>query len=158
MLGFFIILAETFDIMETTPLFTIKKNKTDFPKKKITSSEDAWNFIAQFYGEEIEVYESFYALYLDMNNTTIGYSKISQGGVSMTVVDTKLIAKGALDSLASNVILTHNHPSGSLRASINDINMTEKIKKTLELIDCKVLDHIIITAEGYHSMADNGGI
>jgi len=142
-------------VSETTPLYELRKIQTDFPKEKITSSEDAKNFISQFYGYDIEIYESFFILLLNQSNTTIGYAKISQGGITGTVVDPIIVAKYAIESLAKGVILAHNHPSGNLTVSRQDSETTEKIKNGLKLFEINVLDHIILTrSEKYTSMAD----
>ena len=74
------------------------------------------------------IYESVFILLLNRHNNTIGYAKISQGGVTGTVIDVKIIAKYIIDSLASGLILAHNHPSGNTRASSEDINITNKVK------------------------------
>jgi DNA repair protein RadC len=87
---------------------------------------------------------------------TIGYAKISQGGVSGTHVDTKIIAKYALDSLCTNLILCHNHPSGFLKPSRQDLEMTEEITKGLKYLDIEVTDHIIITEEEFYSFREEG--
>jgi len=139
-----------------TPLFTIKKNDTEFPQVKIKSSLDAYNFIRQFYFEDIEVYESFFILLLNRSKTTVGYAKISQGGISGTVVDIRIIAKYALDSLADAVILAHNHPSGNVQPSDQDINLTKKTAQALKLIDVDICDHVILTKSSYYSFADEG--
>lgn len=142
-------------VSETTPLYELKKIQSDFPKEKITRSEDSQKFILQFYGDDIDVYESFFVLLLNQNNTTIGYVKISQGGITGTVVDPVIVAKYAIESLAKGVILAHNHPSGNLTVSRQDSEITEKIKTGLKFFDIKVLDHLILTgSEKYTSMAD----
>lgn len=141
-------------VNETTPLYELKKIQTDFPKEKITSSEVSYKFISQFYGDDLDIYESFFILLLNRNNITIGYAKISQGGVTGTVVDSIIVAKYAIESLAKGVILAHNHPSGNLTVSRQDYEITEKIKTGLNLFDIKVLDHIILTGSKYTSMAD----
>lgn len=142
--------------MQTTKLYELKKIQTDFPKVKIKSSKDSADFIRQFYGDDLEIYESFFLLLLNRANDTIGYAKISQGGVCGTVVDVKIIAKYAVDSLASAVILAHNHPSGTLSPSAQDIEITKKIKQALSLLEIKVLDHIILTSDNYYSFLDEG--
>jgi len=138
--------------------FSIKKEKSDFPKLKITSSTDSVAYIRQFYGDDVAVYESFFLLLLNRSNHTIGYAKISQGGIAGTVVDPIIIAKYAIDTLSTAVILAHNHPSGNTTPSKADIDMTDRIKKCLILFDVKVLDHIILTEEGFYSFADNGDL
>jgi DNA repair protein RadC len=142
----------------TTKLFELKKIQTNFPKVKISSSEQSEKFIRNFYGDDLEIFESFFLLLLDRNNQTIGFSKISQGGISGTVVDIRIIAKYAVESLCSGVILAHNHPSGNLNPSLADEQITIKTKDALKLFDIVVLDHIILTADSYFSFSDNGKI
>lgn len=142
--------------MKTLPLYELKKIQTNFPKEKITSSEKAYNFIKQFYNDDIEIFESSFILLLNNANQTIGYAKISQGGITGTVVDVRLIAKYAVESLCTGVILAHNHPSGKLNPSQADINITEKTKKALALLDIILLDHLILTSESFYSLSDNG--
>ena len=144
-------------IMETY-LYSIKKNQSEFPRQKISSSKDAEQFIRQFYGDDLQVYESFFLLLLNRANETVGYAKISQGGIAGTIVDVKIIAKYVVDTLSQAVVLAHNHPSGNIRPSQADENITTRIKATLNLFDCKVLDHIILTADNYFSFQDNDKI
>lgn len=141
-----------------TKLYELKKNKTEFKNIKITKSQDSANFIRQFYSDDIGIFESFFLLMLNRSNTTIGYAKISQGGTAGTVVDIKILAKYAVDSLANSVILAHNHPSGTLSPSAQDIEITNKIKQGLSLLEIQVLDHIILTEDNYYSFADEGRI
>ena len=131
-----------------------KKTPTNFEKVKIVSSKDAFKVISQFYFDDIDIFESFFILCLNRNNQTIAYAKISQGGVSGTVVDIKLIAKYAIDCLASGVILAHNHPSGNLKPSPEDIKITERAREALKILDIQVLDHVILTSDGYYSFGD----
>lgn len=136
--------------------FTLGKSKTDFPSVKICNSTDSSNFIRQFYSDDIEIFESFFLLLLNRANKTIGYAKISQGGVAGTVVDIRIVCKYAVDALASAAIIAHNHPSGNLNPSEADVRITEKIKNALTIFDVKLLDHIILTAESFYSFADEG--
>lgn len=142
--------------MGVTKLYELKKIQSEFPQVKILTSLESVNFIRQFYGDDLEIFESFFILLLNRANKTIGYAKISQGGITGTVVDVKLIAKYAIDSLASSVILAHNHPSGNLQPSQADKDITSKIIKGLNILDVQVLDHVILTADEYYSFADNG--
>jgi len=144
--------------METTPLYTIKKLQSDFPAINISNSADASKFIRNFYLDDIEVFESFFILLLDRANNTIGYAKISQGGISGTLVDVRLIAKYAVDALASSVILAHNHPSGNLLPSSQDLELTRRVKEGLALLTVNVIEHIILTKDSYYSFADEGRI
>ncbi|NQU54104.1 MAG: JAB domain-containing protein [Bacteroidetes bacterium] len=133
----------------------LRKEKSDFPKVKITCSKDSSDVIRQFYHEDISIYESFFLLLLNRANNTIGYVKISQGGVAGTVVDVKLI-KYSVECLASAVILAHNHPSGNLVPSKEDVKITKRVVSALELMDINVLDHVVMTEESYFSFADEG--
>ena len=133
-----------------------KKTPSNFQKVKITSSNYAFQIIKQFYFDDIDIFESFFILCLNRNNQTIAYAKISQGGVAGTVVDIKLIAKYAIDCLASAVILAHNHPSGNLKPSNEDLAITKKVKEGLKILDISVLDHLILTSDGYLSFGDEG--
>jgi DNA repair protein RadC len=138
------------------PLITLKKTKTDFPCVKIVTSADANEFIRNFYSDDIGIFESFFILLLNRNNNTIGYAKISQGGIVGTVIDATIIAKYCVEALATSVILAHNHPSGSLVPSQQDKDITCKIKDTLKIFDCTTLDHIILTEDSFFSFADEG--
>lgn len=140
---------------KTIKLFEIKKNESDIPMDKIHTSMDAAKYIKRFYFDNIEVYESFFMLMLNRSNTTVAYAKISQGGTVETVVDSKIIAKYAIDGLASGVILTHNHPSGNTNPSEADKKITAKIKEGLKLFEITVLDHIILAVDSYFSFADD---
>jgi DNA repair protein RadC len=139
-----------------TNLYELKKLQTNFPNEEIQSSKNSADFIRNFYSDDIEIFESFFILLLNRANKTIGYAKISQGGITGTVVDIKLVAKYAVDSLASGVILAHNHPSGNVQPSQADKDITSKIIKGLDILDVKVLDHVILTANEYYSFADKG--
>ena len=137
-------------------LYELRKLQTEFPKAKISKAEDGYKFIKQFYGDDIEIYESFFILLMNRANQTIGYAKISQGGITGTVVDTKIIAKYAVDCLASGIVLAHNHPSGNLQPSTQDLQLTKKLTEAMKLLDVSILDHLIITTEGYYSFVENG--
>lgn len=136
--------------------YSLRKTKKDFNQIKITDSKSAVNYARQFYFDDIGIYESFFLILLNRTNRTIGYAKISQGGISGTVVDVKIIAKYAIESLASGIILVHNHPSGNTLASDQDISITNKIKSGLSFFEISVLDHIILTEDSYNSFADEG--
>ena len=139
---------------KSLPLITLKKTKSDFPCAKIVTSADANEFIRNFYSDDIGIFESFFILLLNRNNTTIGYAKISQGGIIGTVIDATIIAKYCVEALAKSVILAHNHPSGGLVPSQADKDITRKITDTLKIFDCTVLDHIILTEDAFFSFAD----
>ena len=147
---------------KTFDYITLKKEPCGIPRTKITSSIVSAEYIRQFYADDIEIFESMFILLLNNANMTIGYAKISQGGITGTLVDVKIVCKYALDSLAMGIILAHNHPSGTLRPSEADKSITQKVKQALDLIDVKILDHIILAPgtdlfeNPYFSFADEG--
>ena len=142
--------------MATIEKISLKKDPTNFERVKITSSQDSADYIRQFYSDDIEIFESFFILLLNRQNKTIGYAKISQGGVAGTVVDSKIVLKYIVDTLASAVILCHNHPSGNLNPSTQDLEITKKLSQAANLVDSQVMDHIILTPDSFYSFADNG--
>lgn len=121
---------------------------------KITSSKAVFEIMQPIIGEL--PHEEFWVLYLNNSNKVIYKSQLSKGGITGTVVDVRLIFKTALEQNAISVILTHNHPSGKLQASDADKDITKKLKVAGEQLDIKVLDHIIITENGYFSFQDEG--
>ena len=138
--------------------YSLKYTKSEIQKTKITTSESASNVIRKFYFDDINIYESFFILLLNRANNTTGFAKISQGGTAGTVVDIKIIAKYAVESLSSAVIICHNHPSGNKQPSDADLNTTRRIKDALLLLDIKLIDHVIITENDFYSFADNGNL
>lgn len=144
--------------MQTTKLYELKKIQSEFPKLKIKHSSEAAEFIRQFYGDDLEIFESFFILLLDKGNNTIGYAKISQGGICSTTIDKKILCKYVVDSLASGVILAHNHPSGTLTPSEPDQRLTRELNECIKLFDSVILDHVILTADNYFSFSDSGYI
>ena len=142
--------------MKFIPLLSLKKTPTDFVPTKLTNSHQAQEYARQFYFEDMEVYESFFLILMSYRNTTLAYVKISQGGITSTIVDPILVAKYAIDSLAKNIILVHNHPSGDCKPSVQDRDLTHKIKTGLKLFDINVADHIILTKNSYYSFVDEG--
>jgi len=132
----------------------IKLSETPKIKSSATAAEvlfSNWN------KDEIEVSESFKLLLLNNNNRVKGIFEVSKGGITYTLVDLRIIFGVILKSLSTAVILTHNHPSGTLLPSNPDKYLTSKIKRAAELFDIKILDHLILTPGGdYYSFADNG--
>ena len=123
-------------------------------KSKITSSRDVYNLLLPDLSDLY--YEQFFVLLLDRANKVIRKLNISQGGVAGTVADPKKIFKMALDHNASSMILAHNHPSNNLKPSDNDIRLTKKLAEAGEVLEIKVLDHIIAGNDNYYSFADEG--
>ena len=125
-------------------------------RKKILSSIDIYNY---FHPVLCDLhYEEFWALFLNRSNRILDRVKISQGGISETLVDGKIIYKEAINRLASYVVLCHNHPSGNSMPSAQDNKLTLQIKKGLELLDMYLMDHVILTDGNYYSYADAGKI
>ncbi len=121
---------------------------------QIRSSADVFN-IFQPIMEDLS-HEEFWILFLNRANKIISRMKISQGGVSGTVTDVRIILKKALETLSSGIVICHNHPSGNNSPSDSDIRITHKIKESGTIMDIQLLDHIIICGKEYYSFADNG--
>ncbi len=102
------------------------------------------------------LHEEFWILFLNRSNRVINRMKLSQGGVSGTVTDVRMVMKKAIEYLASGIIVCHNHPSGNLNPSESDSKITQKIKEAGSLLDIQLLDHLIISDNDYYSFADNG--
>jgi DNA repair protein RadC len=133
------------------------KRKNQFIIHKITSSQSANECIRKIFPiEQISYREHMYALYLDNSNCIIGYHLLSIGGITGTLVDIRVLMQGALLTNAVGLLLFHNHPSNTLKPSTADKNLTDKIIRSAEILDLKVLDHLIITEDSYYSFADNG--
>ncbi len=101
-------------------------------------------------------HEEFWILFLNRSNKVINTMKLSQGGISGTVTDVRIVMKKAIEYLASGIIICHNHPSGNLNPSESDTKITQKIKEAGALMDIQLLDHLIISDKDYYSFADNG--
>jgi DNA repair protein RadC len=101
-------------------------------------------------------HEEFWILFLNRSNRVINRMKLSQGGISGTVTDVRLVMKKAIECLASGIIVCHNHPSGNLNPSESDSKITQKIKDAGNMMDIQLLDHLIISDKDYYSFADNG--
>ncbi len=147
----------------TTELFKINEIQLSYKKKlktsfqKISSSKQANQCIRQIIPvEQINYREYMYALYLDNGNNVVGYYLLSVGGINSTLVDVRILMQGALLTRSVGFILVHNHPSGKLTPSLSDRQLTEKIKEASKVLDLKLLDHLIITEDGYYSFADEG--
>lgn len=124
---------------------------------KISSSKDAYKGLKELYDIGlIEYCESAIVVYLNRANNTLGWKMISQGGISGTIMDIKIIYATALQCGASSIIVSHNHPSGNLIPSTADKNITKQIIDAGKILDIKMLDHLIITKDGYFSFADEG--
>lgn len=122
--------------------------------KQIRCSSDLYHF---FFANMVDLaHEEFWAVLLNQSNRIVDTIKISQGGISSTFVDVRLVIKPAVERLASAIALCHNHPSGNLFPSAADDELTKKIKNAAGLFDIRLLDHLILHEEGYYSYADEG--
>ena len=132
------------------------KKSASFESAQIIKSEDAFKYARQLWGSDIFMYESCFILLLDHGNNTMGWAKISQGGVALSIMDVKIICKYAVETLASGVVLLHNHPSGNMQPSAMDKKTTARIKEALKVFEVELLDHLIISDEKYFSFNDEG--
>ena len=128
--------------------------------KKISSSKDLYDICKQMYNNNtFDWQEEMILICLSQSNKIIGYYKISSGGITGTICDPKVVFTVALNCAGTTqIILTHNHPSGNLRPSEADNVLTNKIKQAGSFLDIRLIDHIIITEEGYYSYSDEGNI
>lgn len=150
-------------VFEDMTVYQLKPNKSmkkEIPshQRKVSSPMKLHDlFVNHIYDESIEIHETTYLLFLSRNLSIKGIMCVSQGGMTGTVVDVRLVCKSALDSLASSVAIVHNHPGGSTKPSDADLKITQKVKDALSLFDIEVLDHIIVTPnDGYFSMREEG--
>ena len=128
-------------------------------RPKISGSRDAYNILLENWdGAKIEFVEQFKVMLMNKANKVLGIFEVSTGGVSGTVADPKLIFAAAIKANACGIILAHNHPSGNLHPSQADIDLTKKMKEGGKLLEIQLLDHVIVTTEGYSSLADEGFI
>jgi DNA repair protein RadC len=123
-------------------------------KEKIVSSRDAADILTPLMQDK--THEVFCVMYLNHARSLMHYEFISSGGISGTVVDIKMILKNALQTLASSIIVAHNHPSGNQYPSQSDKLLTQKLKNAAQMIDIKLCDHIIIADDRYFSFLDKG--
>ncbi len=128
-------------------------------KPIISSSLDAYTELKDFFPEElIQLQEMFVVMYLNRANRVIGIYRLSTGGITGTVADTRLILGTALKVATTGIILAHNHPSGNLRPSMQDEQITRRIKEACTFMEIRLSDHIIVSANTgeYFSFADEG--
>lgn len=126
-------------------------------RPKISTSADAYEILQKIWNrDKIELVEEFKVLLLNRSNKVLGVLDASSGGITGTVADPRIILAAAIKANAIGVVLSHNHPSGSVKPSRADEELTVKIREAARFLDMTVLDHIIITSEGYYSFADEG--
>lgn len=139
------------------PEISIKYNSGNVTRRKINDQNDSFAVFSEVFDDDtIEYDETFFVVFLNTTLETIGYFKVSQGGISGTVVDPKKIFSVALQSGACGLIVAHNHPSGNITPSQADKDLTRKIKHGAETLDLRFLDHLIITKNNFYSFNANG--
>jgi len=124
---------------------------------KVVSSEDAYKYLLSTYKEGTICYKEYFkALFLNQSNQILGYTLISEGGITETSVDVRIILQAALLTNSVAIILAHNHPSGSMKPSKQDMDITKQVKDAARLMRITVTDHLILTDAGYYSFSDEG--
>ena len=146
--------AKAISIAAALELGRRRKDELEDSKNKITSSKDVYNFVFPFLADSKQ--EHFIVLLLNRSNQVIKKGEVRIGGVSGTLVDPKIVFHAALEELSSSIILCHNHPSGNIKPSQADLEITKKISDGAKLFDISVLDHLIFSEEHYFSFADEG--
>ena len=142
-------------VAEVELVYKTKVKASERPLVK--TSKDCYDILLKVWDEnKIEFQEEFKVLLLNRANRVMGIYEASAGGITGTVADPRLILAAAIKSLSVSVVLSHSHPSGSLKPSKADEELTLKIKEAARYHDIRVLDHIIVTSEGYYSFADEG--
>jgi DNA repair protein RadC len=147
--------AKEFQVAEIQ--LTYRSNVKPSMRPKISTSKDAFEVLRRSWDiDKLEFVEQFKVLLTNRANKVLGIFEVSTGGITGTVADPKLIFVAALKSGACGLVLSHNHPSGNLQPSQADIELTRRIKEGGKLLDIQLLDHLIITSEGYCSFSDEG--
>lgn len=144
--------AKAITIVAALELGRRRRGEEALNKKKITSSVSVFELMQPIIGEL--PHEEFWIIYLNNSNKVIQKNQLSKGGITGTLVDVRLALKTALEVGATGIILVHNHPSGTLKPSAADKQLTAKLSTASKSLDIKVLDHLIITEEAYFSFAD----
>jgi DNA repair protein RadC len=141
--------------MNTIKEIRVSYSSGNNDKIKITNSKDSYELLKSCWSmNTIELQEEFKVLLLNRNHQVLGIYPLSKGGVSGTLVDAKLVYSVALKCNASSIIVAHNHPSGNLKPSEADLRLTKKLKQAGAYLDITLLDHLIITKNGYYSFSD----
>ncbi|TAD92641.1 MAG: JAB domain-containing protein [Bacteroidetes bacterium] len=123
-------------------------------RHKLTNSVDLARYLRKRIGSEDR--ELFVVVFLNAGNRILGHEVISSGGITGTVVDVRIVMRRAIESKATGLVLCHNHPSGNLKPSEADCRLTEQMKDAAKLLELRLIDHIIVSDEGYYSFSDEG--
>lgn len=132
-----------------------RKSGQEIPEKPIIGNSNDAYLLLKNQLSDLRT-EEFWAIFLNNSNKVIHLSQLTQGGISQSVVDVRVLFKTALDHFSTGVIIAHNHPSGSLKPSREDLNITQKIKEAGNTLSIQLLDHLIITQDSYFSFSDSG--
>jgi DNA repair protein RadC len=146
--------AKALSIIAAMELGRRRQRGTAMEKPIIRTSTHAYDYIQASLSDL--AHEEFMVLYLSKSLKVISHDTLSRGGVSGTVADIKIILKSALEKLASYIIVAHNHPSGNIKPSHQDIEMTKKLKTACDIVEIKLYDHLIIGDNSYYSFSDEG--
>lgn len=150
-------LEELNNVSEIDIVYKKKINCKVSERPQVNSSSDGYEILLHYWNEDkIELLEEFKVLFLSRANRVLQIISLSQGGITGTVADPRLILASALKVAACSILLAHNHPSGSLKPSRADEDLTHKIKGAAAYHDIKVLDHLIVSPNGYFSFSDEG--
>ena len=145
------------DIDYTVGKVELTYKSTSKSRSKIYSSEDAYKVLLPTYKEGTICYKEYFkVLFLNQASQVLGYTLISEGGITETYADVRVILQAALLTNSVAIILAHNHPSSSMKPSRQDMEITKQVKDAAQLMRIKVLDHLILTDAGYYSFADEG--
>lgn len=135
----------------------VSYSNTNFERIKVTSSQMLYSLVLKQWNLDlIEFQEEVKIVLLNRASIVLGMHELSKGGISGTVVDIRIILGIALKCNATSIVLVHNHPSGNLEPSEQDKSITKRLKEASKMLDLNLLDHLIITTEGYYSFSDNG--
>ncbi len=146
--------AKALNIMAALELGRRRKEISSLLKPQMNTSKDVFNELEGVY-KDLQ-HEEFWVLFLNRANRIIAKKCLSRGGINGTVVDIRLLMKSAIDMLTSGIIISHNHPSGNLYPSEEDLAMTRKCKQACEYLDIRLLDHLIVADDKYYSFQENG--
>ncbi|WP_234111356.1 RadC family protein [Chryseobacterium sp. R2A-55] len=123
-------------------------------KMPISNSEDTFRILQPFLGD-LQT-EEFWAIFLNQSNKVLLKSRLTSGGINQSVVDVRILFKTALENFATGIIVAHNHPSGNLKPSQNDLNITKQISQAGKILNIQLIDHLIITQNSWFSFAEEG--
>ncbi|KIA87973.1 RadC family protein [Kaistella jeonii] len=130
-----------------------RRASQEVPEKiQINSSSDLFKVLQPFLGD-LQT-EEFWVVFMNQSNRILGKSKLSSGGINQSVVDVRILFKAALENFATGIVIAHNHPSGNLKPSQEDLKITKQISEGGKILNIQLLDHLIITQNSYLSFAD----